>query len=113
MHLLGEFLTNAKLQTPDTIQKLTMLVMQNQLTASQIGAFLVALKLLGKESDPQVVNAVAEGMRQSALYVSDLPFTVVDIVGTGGDGQNTFNVSTAASIVVAGAGCKVAKVLLF
>ncbi|KAJ3120951.1 anthranilate phosphoribosyltransferase [Nowakowskiella sp. JEL0407] len=83
-------------------------------TPAQIGGFLSALKLTGLELDPEVIAAVATVMRNHALKVefpanwnSDVP--VVDIVGTGGDGHNTFNVSTAAGIVAAGAGSLVAK----
>jgi anthranilate phosphoribosyltransferase len=67
---------------------------------------------LGKETQPEYIAAVAEAMRNASLPISST-CQVVDIVGTGGDGKNTFNVSTASSIVVAGAGCKVAKVFIF
>ncbi|KAJ8324706.1 anthranilate phosphoribosyltransferase [Batrachochytrium dendrobatidis] len=105
---LASILKNPLSLTPDVAGKITADIMANQLTPSQIGGFLVAIKLLGKETDPATIAAVAKAMQSKALPV-ELPFDVVDIVGTGGDGQNTFNVSTAASIIVAGAGVKVAK----
>ncbi|GAA6053946.1 hypothetical protein JCM3770_004635 [Rhodotorula araucariae] len=79
---------------------------------SQVGAFLAALRLTGKDGEPSVVAAVAKVMQQHALQVDvgtygDGP--VCDIVGTGGDGHNTFNVSTTAAIVAAGAGLRVYK----
>ncbi|KAJ3299506.1 anthranilate phosphoribosyltransferase [Borealophlyctis nickersoniae] len=88
-------------------------IMGGEATPAQIGAFLVSLKFQGKEHDPAIIAAVAAGMRAAALQIplpekGDLG-ELVDIVGTGGDGQDTFNVSTAAGIVAAGAGCKVAK----
>ncbi|KAJ1561274.1 anthranilate phosphoribosyltransferase [Cladochytrium tenue] len=91
------------------------LIMHGHATHAQIGAFLVALRLTMRDRDPEVVSAIAEAMRDSALRVPDPPSGdgpapyLVDIVGTGGDGHNTFNVSTAAGIVAAGAGCFVAK----
>ncbi|KND05112.1 anthranilate phosphoribosyltransferase [Spizellomyces punctatus DAOM BR117] len=88
-------------------------IMNGKATPAQIGAFLIALKNSSKEHDPAIIAAVASAMREAALQI---PFGeelvnegLVDIVGTGGDGQDTFNVSTAAGIVAAGAGCKVAK----
>lgn len=81
----------------------------------QIGAFVTALKLTGKDALPEVVATCAEVMREYAVSI-DVRATVegegpiCDIVGTGGDGQNTFNVSTTAGIVAAGAGCRVYKV---
>ncbi|GAA5935653.1 hypothetical protein JCM3775_003374 [Rhodotorula graminis] len=79
---------------------------------SQVGAFLSALRLTAKDGQPQVVAQVAQVMRRHALAVhvgdyGDGP--VCDIVGTGGDGHNTFNVSTTAAIVAAGAGLRVYK----
>ncbi|ORY76241.1 anthranilate phosphoribosyltransferase [Leucosporidium creatinivorum] len=81
-------------------------------SAPQIGAFLSALRLTGKDGQPSVVAACADVMQRHALAVDvgrhgEGP--VCDIVGTGGDGQNTFNVSTTAGIVAAGAGCRVYK----
>ncbi|KAI8810320.1 glycosyl transferase family, a/b domain-containing protein [Cladochytrium replicatum] len=87
-------------------------IMQGEATHAQVGGFLVALKLTGKESDPSIVAAFASVMRDNSLPVSVPPHfenSVIDIVGTGGDGQNTFNASTAAGLVGAGAGCIVAK----
>ncbi|KAJ3007889.1 UNVERIFIED_CONTAM: anthranilate phosphoribosyltransferase [Siphonaria sp. JEL0065] len=85
------------------------------LSSAQAGAFLAALKLTGKDRDAAVIAEVAKAMRAAARPVSfsdsNPKPTLVDIVGTGGDGQDTFNVSTASAIVAAGAGCHVAKVL--
>ena len=82
-------------------------------TPVQIGAFLMALKYSGKAHDDIIISAAADVMRMYAIGVTlqgaDNDF-VVDIVGTGGDGHNTFNVSTSAAIVAAGAGARVCKV---
>jgi anthranilate phosphoribosyltransferase len=76
-------------------------------TPVQIGAFLVALELLGPTS--AVVGAAAKAMRARMIEVKhDLPM-VFDTCGTGGDGKNTVNISTGAAIVLAGAGVPVAK----
>lgn len=90
-------------------------IMNGQATPSQISAFLISLKLKGKDSDPKIVAACATAMRSHAKLISytgyeELSENVVDIVGTGGDGHDTYNVSTTASIVAAGAGARVAKV---
>ncbi|KAI9356408.1 anthranilate phosphoribosyltransferase [Pilaira anomala] len=88
--------------------------MKGEATPSQIAAFLMALKLQGKDKDAKIVAACATAMRSHALTVSyegyeHLQGNVVDMVGTGGDGHDTYNVSTTASIIAAGAGAKVAK----
>ncbi|ORZ19788.1 anthranilate phosphoribosyltransferase [Absidia repens] len=88
--------------------------MMGNATHSQISAFLVALRLQEKDSDPAIVAACANAMRSHARLIpyeryEHIEGSVVDIVGTGGDGHDTYNVSTTASIVAAGAGAKVAK----
>lgn len=90
-------------------------IMKGEATPGQIAAFLVSLKLQGKDNDPHVVAACATAMRSHAQTISytnyeHLDGQILDIVGTGGDGHDTYNVSTTASIVAAGAGAKVAKV---
>jgi anthranilate phosphoribosyltransferase len=83
-------------------------VMSGQATGAQIGSLMTALRMRG-ETDEEIAG-FAETMRRHALPVSlkyDGP--VVDTCGTGGDGANTFNISTAAAFVVAGAGVRVAK----
>jgi len=89
-------------------------IMGGHATPSQISAFLIGLKLQGKDLDAEIVAACAETMRAFALPIhysehAYLESCVVDIVGTGGDGHDTYNVSTTASLVAAGAGAKVAK----
>jgi len=82
-------------------------------TPVQVGAFLLALNYSGKAHDDKVISAAVAVLREYALPVNlDGPVDhfVVDIVGTGGDGHNTFNVSTSAAIVAAGAGARVCKV---
>src|ERR1700734_4366273 len=79
---------------------------------AQIGSFLTALHVERIERRPESLAAAAAVLRERALkaVVEDDHDFVVDIVGTGGDGHNTFNVSTAAAIVAAGAGARVIKV---
>ncbi len=82
------------------------LIMTGEATESQMAAFLVALRAKGER--PAEIAAAAQVMREKALRVK-VGFEVVDTCGTGGDQACTFNISTAVALVLAGAGCKVAK----
>ena len=89
------------------MQAVMQLIMTGEATDAQIGGLLVALRIKGETIDE--ITAAAEVMASLASHVKlDLPH-LIDIVGTGGDGTSTFNVSTAASFVAAGAGANVAK----
>ncbi len=83
-------------------------IMTGQATPAQIGAYLVALRMKG-ETIPEITGSV-RAMRANAVKVKlNTNESVYDIVGTGGDGAHTFNISTAAAFVLAGTGRKVAK----
>ena len=82
-------------------------VMSGEATDAQIGGLLVALRMKG-EAISEIAGA-AQVMRELATAVVVDDENLVDLVGTGGDGANLFNVSTAASFVVAAAGARVAK----
>ncbi len=82
-------------------------IMTGQLTASQIGGFLVGLQMKGESIEE--ITAAATVMRELVTSVRvDVPH-LLDIVGTGGDGTSSFNVSTASSFVAVAAGAHVAK----
>jgi len=81
-------------------------IMEGEATPAQLGAFLTALALKGETT--QEIAGMARVMRDMALRV-EVDGELVDTVGTGGDGKNTFNISTATAFVAAGAGLKVAK----
>lgn len=81
-------------------------MLDGKATDAQIGSFLTALNL--ERITPEILEAMAASMRSHALPCS-VEEKTIDIVGTGGDGIDTFNVSTAASIIVAAAGGKVMK----
>jgi anthranilate phosphoribosyltransferase len=83
------------------------LVMSGEATDAQIGGLLVALRMKGESTDE--IAGAAQVMRELATPVEVEGEYLVDLVGTGGDGANLFNVSTASSFVVAAAGAKVAK----
>ena len=82
-------------------------VMAGQATDAQIGAFLVGLRLKGETVDE--ITGAASAMRACVARVEHQLPTVLDTCGTGGDGAGTFNISTAVSLVCAGAGVPVAK----
>ncbi|MFO7295571.1 MAG: anthranilate phosphoribosyltransferase [Caldicoprobacter sp.] len=81
-------------------------IMDGNATPSQIGAFLVALRMKG-ETIPEITGC-AVSMRLKAKRV-ELDDYAIDTCGTGGDGGRTFNISTAVAIIAAAAGVKVAK----
>jgi anthranilate phosphoribosyltransferase len=82
-------------------------VMSGDATDAQIGGLLVALRMKGETTDE--IAGAATVMRDLATPVTVSDEHLVDLVGTGGDGANLFNVSTASSFVVAAAGARVAK----
>ena len=82
-------------------------VMSGEATEAQIGGLLIALRMKGETTEE--IAGAAQVMRELATPVTVSDPHLVDLVGTGGDGANLFNVSTGASFVVAAAGAKVAK----
>jgi anthranilate phosphoribosyltransferase len=82
-------------------------IMRGEATQSQIGGFLVALRVKGETADE--IAGCAEAMREHVLPVRPERDDLVDTAGTGGDGAHTLNISTAAAIVAAAAGAGVAK----
>jgi anthranilate phosphoribosyltransferase len=82
-------------------------IMGGEATPAQIGGFLVALRAKGETAEE--IAGCAEAMREHVLAVTPTRDDVVDVVGTGGDGSHTFNISTTAAIVAAAAGAAVAK----
>ncbi|MCF7849791.1 MAG: anthranilate phosphoribosyltransferase [Kiritimatiellales bacterium] len=82
-------------------------IMSGNASEAQIGAFITALRLTGET--PETIAGCAEVMRANATPIKCDDPNAVDIVGTGGDGAHTFNISTTAAFVVAGAGVTVAK----
>ena len=82
-------------------------IMSGEATEAQIGAFIAGLRLNGET--PEVIAGCAEVMRKNATKVKCDDPNAVDIVGTGGDGAHTFNISTTSAFVIAGADVTVAK----
>ncbi len=82
-------------------------IMGGEATAAQISAFITALRIRGET--PDVIAGCAQAMREYFTAINPHADVVVDTCGTGGDGASTFNISTAAAFVTAGAGVAVAK----
>lgn len=99
-------LAGGEVFTRETARNIFAFLVSGQATASQIGALLMGLRMRG-EAVEELVGA-AQAMREKMASVR-APLEAVDIVGTGGDGAGTHNISTAAAFIVAGAGVPVAK----
>lgn len=82
-------------------------VMAGAAEAAQMAAFVVALRMKGETSEE--MTGLVEALRSAAVPVDLGAGEAVDIVGTGGDGSHTFNISTTAALIAAGAGARVAK----
>jgi len=82
-------------------------IMSGEATPAQIGGFLVALRAKGESVEE--IAGCAEAMHEHVLQIHPTREDVVDVVGTGGDGAATFNISTTAAIVAASGGAGVAK----
>ena len=82
-------------------------VIQGELSNEQIAAMLIALKVRGANTE-EITGAVAASLQNAKAFPRP-NYAFADIVGTGGDGQNTINISTASAIVAASMGAKVAK----
>ncbi|WP_113425772.1 anthranilate phosphoribosyltransferase [Rhizobium cremeum] len=81
-------------------------MMSGEASMAQIGGFLMGLRVRGETVD-EIAGAVS--IMRSKMVPVEAPEDAIDIVGTGGDGTNTYNISTLASLIVAGAGVPVAK----
>ncbi len=97
---------DAKTLTEDEMRSALEIMTEGHATQAQMGAFLMALRVRGETVEE--ITGAAQMMRARMRRV-DVPAGAVDIVGTGGDAQGTYNVSTCAALVAAGAGLKIAK----
>src|SRR5262249_4029475 len=103
--IIGKVATGATLSRDEAASAFDS-VMSGEATPSQMGGLLMALRVRGETVD-EITGAVS-AMRAKMTRVTAPP-EAIDIVGTGGDGSGSVNVSTCASFIVAGAGVPVAK----
>ncbi len=102
---IGKVATGASLDREEAVQAFNI-IMSGEATHAQIGGFLMALRVRGETIDE--ITGAATAMRARALRVK-APANAIDIVGTGGDGSGSYNISTAAAIVTAACGVPIAK----
>jgi len=94
--------------TEDQARLSMMEIMEGRATPSQIGAFLTAMRMKGETVGE--ISALARAMREKSVRIHPrVSGRVVDTCGTGGDGKDTFNISTTSMFVAAGAGVRIAK----
>src|SRR5258705_8488213 len=97
---LGKLVLGQDLSRAEAHAAMRSLV-EGEATASQIAGFAIALRMKGET--PEEIAGLAEVMRDAATRVDAGP-NIVDVVGTGGDGAGTFNISTASALLFASAG---------
>jgi len=93
----------------DESYRAMLAIMSGEATDAQIAGFITALRMKGETAEE--ITGCARAMREKATKIDPgpSPHDVLDTCGTGGTGRSTFNISTAAALIVAGAGVKVAK----
>lgn len=99
-------LVDGRVLSTDEARDFFAACLRGEPTPAQVAAAVTALRVRGETVDE--IAAFATAMRDAARTL-DHPYDAIDTCGTGGDGQHTFNISTAAALVLAGAGLKVAK----
>ncbi|WP_175991353.1 anthranilate phosphoribosyltransferase [Bacillus sp. Marseille-Q1617] len=100
-------LSNGHSLERDEMRRAAHELFSEETTDSQIACFLTLLKMKGESVDE--ITGLVQVLREKALPVSNKMCGVLDNCGTGGDGSNSFNISTTSAFVLAGAGVKVAK----
>ncbi len=105
-HYIQKLMEKQDLTPPEATDAMTT-IMEGNATETQIGGFLVAEKMKGEHVDE--LAAFVRVMRDKSLKIHLNGTPALDMCGTGGDGSGTFNISTVASFVAAGAGVAVAK----
>jgi anthranilate phosphoribosyltransferase len=99
-------LVDGRILSADEAHAFFAACLRGEPTPAQVAAAVTALRIRGETVEE--IAAFATAMREAARTL-DQPYDAIDTCGTGGDGQHTFNISTAAALVLAGAGLKVAK----
>ncbi|AQR79445.1 anthranilate phosphoribosyltransferase [Paenibacillus larvae] len=102
-----ETLIGGKHLNREEARKMMSDIMDGLVTQAQIGSLLTALRMKGETEEE--LTSFAEAMRQKAAQIGLAQQNLLDTAGTGGDGANTFNISTASAIVAAAGGVRVAK----
>ncbi len=102
---INRMISNESLTFEESASIMTQ-IMNGEVSDVQLSAFLVSLRMKGATSDE--IAGMATVMREKSNQIS-LDYELVDTCGTGGDGQNLFNISTACIFVAAGMGLKIAK----
>jgi anthranilate phosphoribosyltransferase len=103
---IGKLIEQQDLTEEEAAQAMRQ-IMEGNATPAQIGAFLTALRIKGETIEE--ITGCARVMREKATHIRAPYPNTVDTCGTGGDGSQSFNISTTAAFVVAGAGVPVAK----
>lgn len=104
--IISKLVNNQDLSLEESLEAM-MQIMEGNASDAQIASFITALRMKGETVEE--ITGCAMAMRRMAVKIQAGNGIIVDTCGTGGDAKNTFNISTAAAFVVAGAGLKVAK----
>ena len=104
--IISKLVNNKDLSLEESLDVMTQ-IMEGKATDAQIASFVTALRMKGETVEE--ITGCAMAMRRKAIKIKAEGGIVIDTCGTGGDAKNTFNISTTAAFVVAGAGLKVAK----
>ncbi|MCR5574040.1 MAG: anthranilate phosphoribosyltransferase, partial [Bacteroidaceae bacterium] len=104
--IIKRLLNHEELTSAETKQ-IMLNITQEMYPDAQIASLLTILQMRGVTVDELI--GFREALMETRIPIDFSPYQPIDIVGTGGDGKNTFNISTCSCFVVAGAGYKVAK----